>query len=73
MRPAPSSPMHERGALTGGVSGGESPSARSLAVGLQTMRLNLDAVATWWVGTTASPFEGNKDAGGFVGVAIPLG
>jgi hypothetical protein len=37
------------------------------------MRLNLDAVATWWVGTTASPFEGNKDAGGFVGVAIPLG
>jgi hypothetical protein len=40
---------------------------------LQTVRLNLDAIAAWWLGSTATPFKGNKDSGPFFGVAIPLG
>jgi hypothetical protein len=42
-------------------------------VTLQTMRLNPDAIASWWVGRTAVAFEGNRDVGGFVGIAIPIG
>jgi hypothetical protein len=40
---------------------------------LQTVRLNPDAIAAWWLGSTAIPFQGNKDSGPFFGVAIPLG
>ena len=39
---------------------------------LETMRLNPDAIAAWWLGSTATPFKGSKDSGAFFGVAVPL-
>jgi hypothetical protein len=39
---------------------------------LQTMRVNPDAIAAWWLGSTATPFKGRKDSGAFFGVGIPL-
>lgn len=39
-------------------------------VNAQTLRLNLDAIAAWWIGTTATPFKGSKDDGGFWAVGV---
>ena len=38
---------------------------------LKTIRLNLDAVAAWWV-AKGEPIKGSKDSGAFFGIAVPV-
>jgi hypothetical protein len=35
------------------------------------IRLNLDAIAAWWV-AKGDPIKGNKDSGAFFGIAVPV-
>ncbi len=38
---------------------------------LKTIRLNLDAIAAWWV-AKGEPIKGSKDSGAFFGIAVPV-